>query len=272
MSRPRLDLWLVEQGYFSSPQQAQRSIQAGDVFLDGIRVDKPGIPVPVHTTIQVKTSPPFVSRGGEKLAAVLQEFPVFIEDRVCLDSGISTGGFTDCLLQRGARHVYGVDVGYGQVAWSLQTDPRVTIRERTNLRYLTPEQLYGATDPWPTLATVDVSFISLSKILPALWSLLHSPREVLLLVKPQFEAQRQQVGKNGVVRDPLVHTQVIHQVLEPAITQGWQFRGLTWSRVVGPAGNIEYWLWMQDSHGDPSPDHLSILSLTQAAAVALTHP
>ncbi|GAB4216052.1 MAG: TlyA family RNA methyltransferase [Synechococcales cyanobacterium] len=275
MSKVRLDQWLVESGHFPSRQQAQRSIQAGEVWLNGLCWDKPGSlldPQSPHT-VQIRARPTYVSRGGDKLAGALAVFPVAVAGRICLDGGISTGGFTDCLLQNGASQVWGVDVGYGQVAWKLQTDDRVIIRERCNLRYLTPTELYGTDrDPesFASLATVDVAFISLTQVLPALWSLLRSPREALLLVKPQFEAGRQQVGKKGVVRDPAIQAHVINTVLQAALDQGWYFRGVTWSTVVGPAGNIEYWLWLDDqTTGIPKPTAEELLLLTQTAATQL---
>jgi 23S rRNA (cytidine1920-2'-O)/16S rRNA (cytidine1409-2'-O)-methyltransferase len=208
-------------------------------------VDKPGTEVEVLAQIQVKERSPYVSRGGEKLAKALREFAIPVSGRICLDGGISTGGFTDCLLQAGAKHVYGVDVGYGQVAWSLRQDPRVTLRERTNLRNLTPEELYSDNQPKADLGVADVSFISLTKILPALWQLLQLPREVVLLVKPQFEVGRDRVGKHGVVRDPNDQAMAILQVLQTAQDIGWTYQGVTWSPLLGPAGNIEYLLWLK---------------------------
>lgn len=266
-SRPRLDLWLVEQGHFSSRQQAQRSIQAGEVFLDGICVDKPGTPISGSPQVYIQAKPPYVSRGGEKLAGALDHFHVRVAERICLDGGISTGGFTDCLLQRGAKQIYGVDVGYGQLAWSLRTDPRVVLKERCNLRHLQPQALYGpdlSPDLWADLATLDLSFISLTKILPGVWRLLRSPRELLLLIKPQFEAGRAQVGKKGVVRDSQIHAQVIEQVVHQGISLGWGYRGLIWSPITGPAGNIEYWAWLSEQ-GDPPPTPKMILTLAQQA-------
>lgn len=209
-------------------------------------VDKPGTEIDVQATIQVKQRSPYVSRGGEKLAKAIAHFEIPVTKRICLDGGISTGGFTDCLLQAGAKHVYGVDVGYGQVAWALRQDPRVTLRERTNLRHLAPTDLYGSDRPYPDLGVVDVSFISLTKVVSALWQLLQSPREVVLLVKPQFEVGRSLVGKNGVVRDPQDQARSILQVLEAAQALGWHYHGVTWSPLVGPAGNIEYLLWLKD--------------------------
>jgi len=232
-------------------------------------VDKPGTEVEVSAQIQVKQRSPFVSRGGEKLARALQAFQISVTARICLDAGISTGGFTDCLLQAGAGRVYGVDVGYGQVAWSLRQDARVVLRERTNLRNLKPEDLYPPNQPYPNLGVADVSFISLTKILPALWDLLQAPREVVLLVKPQFEVGREKVGKKGVVRDLQDQAGAIAQVLESAQNLGWQYSGLTWSPLLGPAGNIEYLLWLQIDSSAAAPALAEIEQVTQIAQQAL---
>jgi 23S rRNA (cytidine1920-2'-O)/16S rRNA (cytidine1409-2'-O)-methyltransferase len=270
--RVRLDSWLVERGYFSSRQQAQRSILAGEVFLNGVRAEKPGTWVSGDPTVQVQSGPAFVSRGGEKLQGALQTFPVQVQGRICLDAGISTGGFTDCLLKRGAQRVYGVDVGYGQLAWSLRTDARVILKERANLRHLQPEDLYGSEAPpqsWPDLAVVDLSFISLTKVLAPLWNLLRFPREALLLVKPQFEAGRDQVGKKGVVRDPVVHARVLETVMRSAVAQGWQVQGYTWSPITGPAGNIEYWLWLAEGEGIPLPSGSALQQMSEQARATL---
>jgi 23S rRNA (cytidine1920-2'-O)/16S rRNA (cytidine1409-2'-O)-methyltransferase len=248
---------LVERGLCESRQQAQRLIRAGEVRVNQELVDKPGTPIDVSAAIAVQQKSPYVSRGGEKLAQALKVFPVEVRDRTCLDGGISTGGFTDCLLQAGAKRVYGIDVGYGQVAWKLRQDPRVILRERTNLRHLTPEDLYKDLDmethPRPDLGVADVSFISLTKILPALWQLLEPPREVILLVKPQFEVGRDRVGKKGVVRDPNIQAAAIDQVWQAAKQMGWQYQGLTHSPVPGPAGNIEYLLWLSVPPASSSP-------------------
>ncbi len=244
MAKQRLDVLLVERGLCPSRQQAQRLIQAGEVQVNHAVVDKPGTPVAEDAEIQVKEKSPYVSRGGEKLAKALAEFPIAVAERVALDGGISTGGFTDCLLQAGARRVYGIDVGYGQVAWELRQDERVILKERTNLRHLSPADLYHQDDPRPDLGVMDVSFISLTKVLPAFWALLVPPREVVLLVKPQFEVGRDRIGKKGVVRDPKDHAAALATVLDCALTLGWQYRGVTWSPLAGPAGNIEYLLWL----------------------------
>ena len=254
---------LVDRQLCDSREQAKRLILAGQVKVNEQVIDKPGTTVSLAAEIQVKARSPYVSRGGEKLVKALAEFGILVGDRICLDGGISTGGFTDCLLQSGAAKVYGIDVGYGQVAWRLQQDPRVILRERTNLRHLTPDDLYGqahstADQPFPDLGVVDVSFISLGIVLPALWSLLQSPKELVLLVKPQFEVGRDKVGKKGVVRD------AADQAGEAARSLGWHYRGLTWSPITGPAGNIEYLLWLADS-GSPMPPLDDMQALAQQA-------
>jgi 23S rRNA (cytidine1920-2'-O)/16S rRNA (cytidine1409-2'-O)-methyltransferase len=253
LPKQRLDTLLVERHLCDSRQQAQRLIQAGEVKVNQQVVDKPGTAIDPLAAIEIKARSPFVSRGGEKLAKALAEFGIGVGDRVCLDGGISTGGFTDCLLQAGAKLVYGVDVGYGQVAWSLRQDSRVVLRERTNLRHLKPEELYAAGQPYPDLGVADVSFISLTKVLPALWQLLAPPREVVLLVKPQFEVGREKVGKKGVVRDAQVRAEAIVQVMAAAAAIGWGYCGLTVSPLLGPAGNVEYLLWLQ-MEGQDFPD------------------
>jgi 23S rRNA (cytidine1920-2'-O)/16S rRNA (cytidine1409-2'-O)-methyltransferase len=281
VTKQRLDTLLVQRHLCESRQQAQRLIRAGEVRVNQQIVDKPGTDVDEGAEIQVKARSPFVSRGGEKLAKAIAEFAVPVAGRICLDGGISTGGFTDCLLQAGAARVYGVDVGYGQVAWTIRQDPRVVLQERTNLRYLEPQQLYGMSapstqHPFPDLGVVDVSFISLTKVLPALWSLLQPPRDVILLVKPQFEVGREKVGKKGVVRDPKDQAGAIAQVLAAAQTWGWHYANLTWSPLMGPAGNIEYLLWLRmetsetQKEGDPgrSPSLQDLEHLTQSAREA----
>lgn len=265
MAKQRLDSLLVERNLCSSRQQAQRFIRAGEVRVNGQLLDKPGTEVDITAELQVKARSRFVSRGGEKLAKALETFPIPVSSRLCLDGGISTGGFTDCLLQAGAKRVYGIDVGYGQVDWGLRNDPRVILRERTNLRYLTKADLYESEENLPDLGVVDVSFISLTKILPALWELLVSPRELVLLVKPQFEVGRSRVGKKGVVRDPADHTDAIFQVLQAALELGWSYGGLTWSPISGPAGNIEYLLWLTMASDTPAPDKGAIALMAKQA-------
>ncbi len=262
---------MVERNLCDSRQQAQRLIRAGDVRVDQRVIDKPGTEISRESTIQVKARSPFVSRGGEKLAKALQEFPLSVQKRICVDGGISTGGFTDCLLQHGAHKVYGVDVGYGQVAWSLRQDPRVILKERTNLRYLTPEELYGTEPPDADLGVVDVSFISLTKVLPALWRLLVPPRDVIALIKPQFEVGKDKVGKKGVVRESNDHVGAIAQVITASQKLGWHVLGLTWSPLVGPAGNIEYLIWLSVQSADtlPHPTDHAPIDVNQNALMAI---
>jgi len=244
---------MVELGLCDSRQQAQRLIRAGEVQVNQQVLDKPGTEVETSAAIRVRQRSPYVSRGGEKLAKAIAQFQISVNGRICLDGGISTGGFTDCLLQSGAQQVYGIDVGYGQVAWELRQNPRLILRERTNLRHVLPDQLYGLEVPRPDLGVVDVSFISLTKVLPTLWQLLQPPREVVLLVKPQFEVGRQRVGKRGVVRDPQDQAEAILHVLAAAVSLGWQGHGLTWSPLLGPAGNVEYLLWLKEASVGPAP-------------------
>ena len=237
MAKKRLDVLLTEQGLAESRQKAQATIMAGIVYVNGQKVDKAGTPVDEAASIEVRGKTlQYVSRGGLKLAKAMSTFPITLTDKIAADIGASTGGFTDCMLQNGAQKVYAVDVGYGQLAWSLRSDPRVVCLERTNARYLTTEQI-----PEPlNFASIDVSFISLKLILPALRPLMAEGGEVACLVKPQFEAGREKVGKKGVVRDPAVHLEVLEHFLEHAAQANFYVAGLTYSPIRGPEGNIEY--------------------------------
>jgi len=260
MPKQRLDVLLVERNFCNSRATAQRCIGAGEVKVNDRIIDKAGTKIDIEAVIELKAKPPYVSRGGEKLHQALVDFAIAVPDRICLDGGISTGGFTDCLLQAGAKKVYGVDVGYGQVAWTIRQDPRVILQERTNFRYLTPQDLYGDESP-ANLGVMDLSFISLTKVLPALWDLLIPPKEVVLLVKPQFEVGRAKVGKKGVVRDPKYRAEAIFQVWQAAQEIGWYYQGLTVSPIKGPAGNIEYLLWLSTDSSTKSLDLSSIETL-----------
>ncbi|MGB7708089.1 MAG: TlyA family RNA methyltransferase [Microcoleus sp.] len=279
MAKQRLDTLLVNLDLCTSRQQAQALIRTGKVTVNQQLVDKPGTEVDMAANIQIKERSRYVSRGGDKLAKALEVFAIPVTERICLDGGISTGGFTDCLLQAGAAKVYGIDVGYGQADWGLRNDPRVILKERTNLRYMTAAELYGDSQR-ADLAVVDVSFISLDKILPALWELLAPPREVVLLVKPQFEVGRDRVGKKGVVRDSATQADAIFQVWKAAIALGWEERGLTWSPLLGPAGNIEYLLWLGSDRQQQSEQNAveesvmkeRIAQVTQAAKRELIDP
>jgi len=237
MAKIRLDALLMRQGEFESREKARAVIMSGVVFFGGKRVDKPGTMLPEDAVLDVRGAViPYVSRGGLKLEKALDAFAVSVAGRCCIDCGASTGGFTDCLLQRGAAKVYAVDVGYGQLDWRLRQDDRVVVLERTNVRYLTPEVL----DEAPSLAVIDVSFISLSLILPPVYNLLTETGEVICLIKPQFEAGREYVGKKGVVRDPAVHVRVLEQFFLDAAASGFGVTALDYSPIKGPEGNIEY--------------------------------
>ncbi|OKH22167.1 TlyA family rRNA (cytidine-2'-O)-methyltransferase [Hydrococcus rivularis NIES-593] len=268
MVKQRLDTLLVNLNLCDSRQQAQRLIRAGEVKVNEQVIDKPGTEVDDSADIQVQQKPKYVSRGGQKLESALKVFQIPVEGRICLDGGISTGGFTDCLLKAGAKRVYGVDVGYGQVAWSLRQDERVVLKERTNFRYLTYEDLYGD-EPPADLGVMDLSFISLTKVLEPLWNLLVPPREVILLVKPQFEVGRERVGKKGVVRNAKDRAEAIYQVLQAAQNLGWRYRGLTPSPITGPEGNIEYLLWLSMEGETRSPDLQAIQKVAEDAIAPL---
>lgn len=273
MAKQRLDILLVELNLCTSRALAQRLIQAGEVTVNGVVIDKVGTLIDVSAEIKVKARSRFVSRGGEKLAKALDYFCINVEERICLDAGISTGGFTDCLLQAGAKLVYGVDVGYGQVDWKLRNDSRVILLERTNIRHLKPEDLYKKSPPSQQgvadFIVVDVSFISVTKILAVLWQLSQEPREMVLLIKPQFEVGKNRVGKKGVVRDANDHADAIYQVLQVANQVGWQYKGLTWSPITGPAGNIEYLMWLAIASQTLAPELETIRHLTKSAVAEL---
>lgn len=237
--KKRLDVLLTERGHADSRTKAQAIIMSGLVYVDGQKADKPGISYEETVDIEVRgsSSCPYVSRGGLKLEKALRDFGVNPENYVCSDSGASTGGFTDCLLQQGARKVFAIDVGYGQLDWKIRSDPRVVVMERTNIRYVTPEQLGEPLD----LSVIDVSFISLKIVLPAIQQLLKPGiGQVLCLIKPQFEAGREKVGKKGVVRDPETHKEVLDQFVQLASQLHFSILGLTFSPVKGPEGNIEF--------------------------------
>ena len=236
--KKRLDVLLVEQGYADSRTKAQAIIMSGMVYVDGQKADKPGVSYEEHVPLEVRGAAcPYVSRGGLKLEKALRDFGVDPTGFVCSDSGASTGGFTDCLLQQGAKKVFAIDVGYGQLDWKIRSDPRVVVMERTNVRYVTPEQLGEPLD----LSVIDVSFISLRIVLPVIKTFLKPGQgQVLCLIKPQFEAGKDKVGKKGVVREPAVHQEVLDDFV--ALTKEIDFTilGLTFSPVKGPEGNIEF--------------------------------
>ena len=243
-TKERLDVALVARGLAETRAKAQASIMSGIVYVNGQKVDKAGTPVAADAVLEVRGHTlRYVSRGGLKLEKAMAAFPITLTDCICADIGASTGGFTDCMLQNGAVKVYAVDVGYGQLAWSLRTDERVVNMERTNIRNVTPEDLAEPIE----FFSVDVSFISLHHIFPVAQAITTPDAMGVCLVKPQFEAGREKVGKNGVVRDPATHREVLHNAMGYAAANGFVVRGLDFSPVKGPEGNIEYLMFVQKS-------------------------
>ena len=247
--KERLDVLLVSLGLAESRAKAQATIMAGEVYVNGQKADKSGMEVDITANVEVRGSAcPYVSRGGLKLEKALKNFGVDPTGYVCSDSGASTGGFTDCLLQQGASKVFAIDVGYGQLAWKIRNDPRVVVMERTNIRYVTPEDLGEPLD----LSVIDVSFISLGLVLPVVKTLLKPTGQVLCLIKPQFEAGKDKVGKKGVVRDPAVHEEVLQNFISLAKSLDFTIRNLTFSPVKGPEGNIEFLAHISMQPGEDS--------------------
>ena len=260
----RLDQYLVQHGLIQSRERAKAMIMSGVVFVNEQKVDKAGEMIKEDAKVEVRGHDiGYVSRGGLKLEKAMQCFPLTPKGKVCMDIGASTGGFTDCMLQNGAKKVYAVDVGYGQLDWRLRSDARVVCMERTNARYLTHEQIPDELD----FASVDVSFISLKLILPALAGLLKPDGHAVCLVKPQFEAGREKVGKKGVVRDPAVHLEVLEHFLEHAKESHFTVLGLTYSPIRGPEGNIEYLGYLSRAEDEP-PVH-DLKALVEASHAAL---
>ena len=260
--KERLDVILVRQGYAPSREKAKALLMAGSVFVDNQREDKAGTLFDESKIrIEVKGKPiPYVSRGGLKLERAVAQFPITLQDKVCMDIGASTGGFTDCMLQNGAGKVYAIDVGHGQLAWTLRNDERVICMEKTNFRYVTKEQIREQID----FASVDVSFISLTKILIPARNLLRGQGQMVCLIKPQFEAGREKVGKKGVVRDQRVHAEVVHKTVDYAAMIGFVVKGLTYSPIKGPEGNIEYLLWLEKQEEISE----EVLALSETEAIA----
>lgn len=250
-TKQRLDILLVERNLAPSREKARAMIMAGEVRVDSQVINKPGTQVSLKAELAVASKPRFVSRGGEKLEGALKAFNLNVAGRICADVGASTGGFTDCLLQNGAEKVYAIDVGYGQIDYTLRQDKRVIVIERTNARYL--EKL----DEPVNLVTVDASFISLKLLLPVIKNWLTPDAEIIPLIKPQFEAGKQDVGKGGVVKDAQIHRRILEDILTFASNQGFGVAGLTLSPLKGPAGNIEFLAWLQ--HGQPTQIDLSEL-------------
>lgn len=251
MKKERVDVLLVERGLFETREKAKAAVMAGLVLVGGERCDKPGTKIPEDTPIAVKGEVhPYVSRGGLKLEKALRVFGIDLNGRVMMDIGASTGGFTDCALQHGARRVYAIDVGYGQLAWSLRQDERVVVMERTNFRHMDPDAFEHER---PDAASIDVSFISLKLILPVLYRFLEPGGDVVALVKPQFEAGKENVGKNGIVRDPDIHEAVLVDIGQFAVSIGFSLHGLDYSPITGGEGNIEFLLHARKSEAGLTP-------------------
>lgn len=254
--KERLDIILVKRNLAPSREKAKAMIMSGCVFVDGQREDKAGTSFPEDIKIEIHGNTlRYVSRGGLKLEKAVESFQLCLQDKICMDIGASTGGFTDCMLQNQAAKVYSVDVGYGQLDWKLRNDPRVVCMEKTNIRYVTPEDLEEKAD----FSSIDVSFISLTKVLPPVYELLKDQGQVVCLIKPQFEAGREKVGKKGVVRDPAVHREVIEKVTAFASETGFALLNLEYSPIKGPEGNIEYLLHLQKKQeGVPEDGNIDI--------------
>lgn len=249
--KKRLDLLMVERALAPSREKAKAYIMSGDVYVDGQKEDKAGTMFQETVKIEVRGNTlPYVSRGGLKLEKAMNHFEVTLDGKVCMDVGASTGGFTDCMLQNGAVKVYSIDVGYGQLDWKLRNDPRVVCMEKTNIRYVVPEDLQEPAD----FSSIDVSFISLTKVLLPVRNLLTENGEIVCLIKPQFEAGREKVGKKGVVREKSVHREVIAKVMDFADLLQFEVLGLTWSPIKGPEGNIEYLIFLQKKDGGAVPE------------------
>lgn len=265
--KTRLDVAVFEGGYAPSREKAKAIIMAGQVYVNNQKVDKAGFELKESDKLEVRGKTlKYVSRGGLKLEKAMQVFPITLADKTCMDVGASTGGFTDCMLQNGAKRVYSVDVGYGQLAWSLRTDDRVVNLERTNFRHITEEQVPEAID----FASVDVSFISLKHIFPNLHLLLRPHGQAVCLIKPQFEAGRDKVGKKGVVREAATHLEVVERVIGMAIENGFSVLGLEFSPVKGPEGNIEYLLYVEKSEAPavaPEVDPAALVGRSHEALV-----
>lgn len=269
VKKERIDILLVEKGLVPSREKAKSCIMAGLVFVQGEKIDKAGTMVGVDAEVHLKEDAlPYVSRGGFKLEKALREFGIVLADRSMMDIGASTGGFTDCALKHGAAKVYAIDVGYGQLAWPLRQDPRVVSLERTNIRHVTKEQIPEEVD----FISIDVSFISLAKVLPVADRFLKAGGHLIALIKPQFEAGRDKVGKKGVVRDPLVHREVILRILEVVAQLGLRPQGLTYSPIKGPEGNIEYLLFLAKGDMPARVNEGQVMEIVGAAHENLKKP
>lgn len=260
--KERLDVLLVKRNLAASREKAKAIIMSGNVYVDNQKEDKPGTTFPEESKIEVRGHTlPYVSRGGLKLEKAMKEFQVSVEGKVCTDVGSSTGGFTDCMLQNGAVKVFAIDVGHGQLDWKLRQDERVVCMEKTNIRYVTPEDIDDALD----FASVDVSFISLTKVLGPARALLKDNGQMVCLIKPQFEAGREKVGKKGVVRDKAVHEEVINKVIDFALEIGFSVHNLEYSPIKGPEGNIEYLVYIEKTGEAVKEESVDVQAVVEAA-------
>ena len=269
--KKRIDVLMTERGLAESREKAKAIIMSGIVYVNGQKEDKAGTTFPDDLTTRIEVrgaSLRYVSRGGLKLEKAMKKFPIDLQGKICMDIGASTGGFTDCMLQNGAKKVFAVDVGHGQLAWKLRNDERVVCMEKMNIRYIAPEDIGGEKLDF---ASVDVSFISLSKVLPPVWPLLKEGAEMVCLIKPQFEAGREEVGKKGVVRDRKVHEEVILRTADFVKETGFVIRGLTYSPIRGPEGNIEYLIWIRRPDGKETDGGIEVTGERVAELVAESH-
>ncbi len=271
MKKERLDKYLTDLGYFENKSKAAAAILAGDVLINDERITKAGYQIGIEKEYDIRVkSMPYVSRGGFKLEKALKTFDVTVKDRICLDAGASTGGFTDCLLQNGAKFVYAVDVGYGQLDWKIRSDERVKPIEKTNLKICTPEEIYAKNEPHANLLVCDVSFISLEKVLPNFQKLLDTKQELICLIKPQFEAGKELVEKGGVIKNKNTHYSVIENVINCAKGLGYTVLNLTHSAIKGPCGNIEYLIHLNNAQQESV--ELDIKEIVDNAFIELNPP
>ena len=264
--KKRLDCIVVEKGLAESREKAKALIMEGKIYVNNQKSDKAGTFYKDDIKVELRgKAMPYVSRGGYKLAKAIKIFPIDLRDKICMDIGASTGGFTDCMLQNGAKKVYSIDVGYGQLAWKLRTAPKVINLERTNIRYITDEQIKDPID----FFSVDVSFISLCLVLPAAYKFMKDNAQAVCLIKPQFEAGKENVGKKGVVRDPKVHEDVINKIINFSYENGFNILGLDFSPIKGPEGNIEYLLYIEKSNNKKHKDDIDVKKLVKDSHIIL---
>ncbi len=267
MTKERLDKILTDRGYFDTKSKAQAAIMAGDVKIDGNIITKAGYQLELkeNTKIEIKMMP-YVSRGGYKLEKAIKEFGIDLNNKICMDAGASTGGFTDCMLQNGAKKVYSIDVGYGQIAWKLRTDKRVKVIEKINIKNCSYSDIYDEQDETADFITMDLSFISITKVLENIKKLSKKEAEIVSLIKPQFEAGKEQVGKNGIVREKQIHTEVINKIIDYCKGINLYPKGLTYSPIKGAKGNIEYLIYLT---AEEHPNNINVQETVDTAQKTL---